>query len=463
MKNKFNSIKKVFTLIAIITFGCTYGQDTIPLQDTQFSLEEAIIYGLEHNYSANNARTDIAIALKQKWEIIAQGLPQISGAANYQNQLVQPVTFIPGVIAGGEAGTFIPVTFGTKQSLNAIATWDQLIFDGSYIVGVQSAKTLLKISENAKVKTDLELKEEIINAYGNVLLAEESVAILKKNLSSLQKNYEDTRKIFENGLAEEEDVEQLQITLIGLQSNLDNAVRMQSIASDMLKVTLGIPLDYNISVTDDLDELAMQYFDLSLLRKSISVEDNIDYRIAEDQANQAEILVKLEKSKSLPKLTAYLNYGVQGNSEKFTFFSDNQRYFDQSILGVNLSVPVFSSGMRNARTAQQELAYKQKLEDLEETRNRVKLQISSAQNDYQFSLDNYDNQKKNLALAERIENKNQIKFFEGIATSFELSEAQRQLYQAQQNYLQAMLDVITNKATLEKVLDTTEYQPKERN
>ena len=140
-----------------------------------------------------------------------------------------------------------------------------------------------------------------------------------------------------------------------------------------------------------------------------------------------------------------------------------QRYFDQSILGVNLSVPVFSSGMRSARTAQQELAYKQKLEDLEETRNRVKLQISSAQNDYQFSLDNYDNQKKNLALAERIENKNQIKFFEGIATSFELSEAQRQLYQAQQNYLQAMLDVITNKATLEKVLDTTEYQPKERN
>ena len=199
------------------------------------------------------------------------------------------------------------------------------------------------------------------------------------------------------------------------------------------------------------------------MRKSISVEDNIDYRIAEDQANQAEILVKLEKSKSLPKLTAYLNYGVQGNSEKFTFFSDNQRYFDQSILGVNLSVPVFSSGMRSARTAQQELAYKQKLEDLEETRNRVKLQISSAQNDYQFSLDNYDNQKKNLALAERIENKNQIKFFEGIATSFELSEAQRQLYQAQQNYLQAMLDVITNKATLEKVLDTTEYQPKERN
>ncbi|MEH6406826.1 MAG: TolC family protein [Leeuwenhoekiella sp.] len=463
MRKKDNMIKRFFTLLTIITFGWTYAQDTLEMPTTQFSLEEAIMYGLEHNYTANNASTDIAIALKQKWEIIAQGLPQVSGAVSYQNQLVQPVTFIPGVFAGGEEGTFIPVTFGTKQSMSAIATWDQLIFDGSYLVGIQSSKTLLQITENAKVKTDLELKEQIINAYGNVLLAQESVDILQKNLNSLQKNYDDTKKIFENGLAEEEDVEQLQITLIGLQSNLNNALRMQDISLDMLKVTLGIPLDYTINVADDLDQLSMQYFDLSLLQKEINVEDNIDYRIAQDQANQAQILVKLEKSKALPRLNAYVNYGVQANSEKFTFLSDNQRYFDQSIAGVSLNVPIFSSGMRSSRTAQKELDYKKKLEDLEETRNRVKLQISSAQNDYQFSLDNYNNQKKNLDLAERIEKKNQVKFFEGIATSFELSEAQRQLYSAQQNYLQAMLDVITNKATLEKVLDTTQYQPEERN
>ena len=117
--------------------------------------------------------------------------------------------------------------------------------------------------------------------------------------------------------------------------------------------------------------------------------------------------------------------------------------------------------MRAARTAQKELAYRKSLEDLEQTRNQVKLEIASARNDYQFALDNFATQEKNLALSERIENKNSIKFFEGIASSFELSEAQTQLYQAQQDYLQAMYEVIANKAALEKTLDTTTYQPQQ--
>ena len=320
---------------------------------------------------------------------------------------------------------------------------------------------MLQISENAKVKTDLEVKQAIIEAYGNVLLAQESVAILQKNIETVNKNLNDTQKIFENGLGEEEDVEQLQITALNLESQLNSTVRQLAIAYDMLKLTLGIPIDSKLVVTDALEDLTMQYYDLNLLARDINPEKNIDYRIAEDQANLAETEVKLEKSKALPTLSAYVNYGAAGASNSFTFLSDEQRYFEQSILGVSLSVPIFSSGMRAARTAQKELAYKQSLEDLERARNQVKLEIASARNDYQFALDNFATQEKNLDLAERIENKNSIKFFEGIASSFELSEAQTQLYQAQQDYLQAMYEVIANKAALEKVLDTSVYKPKE--
>ena len=229
----------------------------------------------------------------------------------------------------------------------------------------------------------------------------------------------------------------------------------------MLKLTLGISIDSKLEVTDSLEDLAMQYYDLNLLTQSISPENNIDFRIAEDQTNLARTEVKLEKSKALPRLSAYVNYGTAGASNSFTFFDDEQRYFEQSIVGVSLSVPIFSSGMRAARTAQKELAYRKSLEDLEQTRNQVKLEIASARNDYQFALDNFATQEKNLALSERIEYKNSIKFFEGIASSFELSEAQTQLYQAQQDYLQAMYEVIANKAALEKTLDTTTYQPQQ--
>ena len=450
MKNIFLFLFSLFAIVA-------NAQDSTRVEKRTFTLEEAILYGLDNGYNSRIAKKDVAIALKQKWEIIAQGLPQISGEANYTNNLKQPVTLIPGEVAGGEPGTFVPVRFGTKQSLNATATWNQLIFDGSYIVGVQSAKTLLQISENAKVKTDLEVKKAITDAYGNVLLATESVEILKKNVTTVEKNLSDTRKIFENGLAEEEDAEQLEITLLNLETNLNNSIRMQSIAYDMLKVTMGIPVEDEIIVTDDLNQLSKDNFNLLLLSKEINVEENIDYRIAEDQTNLSEVEVKLEKSKALPSLSGFVNYGAQGNSDSFTFFNDNQIYYDQSVLGIRLSVPIFSSGMRSAKTAQKQIAFEQAKLELEQTRNQVTLEIANARNDYQFALENYENKERNLELAERIENKNSIKFFEGIATSFELSEAQQQLFQAQQDYLQAMLEVINTKAELETLLDTTKY------
>ena len=425
--------------------------------ELQLSLEEAIALGLENNYSSLRSEKEVEKALKQKWEIISQGLPQISGNVDYQNFLKQPVTIIPGEIAGGEPGTFVPVRFGTKQNLNGTATWNQLIFDGSYIVGVQSARTLLQISKNAKVKTDLEVRKAVINAYGNVLMAEESVEILRNNLNNIEKNLSDTQKIYENGLAEEEDVEQLKITQLGIENNLNRSVRMLDIAYQVLNMALGIPVETPVSLTENLDNLAVQFIDLEVLEKTIPVEENIDVRIAANSAEAANIFVRLEKAKALPTLNGFLNFGVAGYSDDFTFFNEEQEYYSQSIMGVSLNIPIFSSGMRSSRTKQKELEYEQALLDLEETKNQIRLEIESAKTNYRYSLQNYQAQQENLQLAKRIENKNQIKFFEGLASSFELSEAQRQLYAAQQSLLEAMLEVINAKVELENKLNTTTY------
>lgn len=447
-------------LISFLLILCVMGMNAQEQEDFGkyiLSLEEAITLGLKNNYSAQSSQKEVEKALKQKWEIIAQGLPQFGGAVDYQNYIKQPVTLIPAEFSGGEPGTFTPVTFGTQQNLNATATWNQLIFDGSYIVGIQSVKTLLQISKNAKTKTDLEVKKAVINAYGNVLLAEESVEILKKNVENVQKNFDQTREIFNHGMAEEEDVEQLEITLLGLKNNLNRSLRMLNISYGMLKLILGIPVENKVSLAENLDDLATRYFDFTLLEKEIPIEENIDYRIAKNTSESAEIQVRLEKAKALPTLTGYINYGVQGFSQEFTFFNSDQEYFDQSILGLNLNIPIFSSGLRGARTQQRKIELEQANLDLEETANEVRLEINSARNEYEFSLENYSTQQKNLQLAERIERKNQTKFFEGLASSFELNEAQRQLYTAQQDYLQAMLDVINAKVELENLLDTSKY------
>jgi len=222
----------------------------------------------------------------------------------------------------------------------------------------------------------------------------------------------------------------------------------------MLNLALGIDVNEAIGLTSTLDDLAQQNIDLSFMDASLNVENNVDYKIAYNLTEQRSLELKLEKSRALPSLSAFVNYGTMANSDSFTFFNGDQRWFQSSILGVNMNIPIFSSGQRNARTKQASIALEQAETSLTEAVQQIELELNTAKSNYQFSIENYENSKKNLALAERIENKNQIKFTEGLATSFELRQAQSQLYSAQQQYFQAMLNVVNSKAQLETVLNT---------
>lgn len=438
----------IFSFLLCATLGFSQEQ-----KNYTFSLEEAVTFALDSNYTSINAQRDIAKAIKQKWETTAQGLPQIDGNISYNNNLKQPVTLLPAEITGGEPGTFVPVTFGTKQSANAVATLNQLIFDGSYLVGLKAAKAFLRYSENANEKTRLEVRKGVINAYGSVLLAQELVDIFEKNKTNLEQNLNETRKIYENGLAEEESVEQLEITLLDIETQLNNARRSQAIAKQMFNLALGIDVEAPVTLTDDLDQLANQNISLSLLDSSLKIEENVDYKIAFNLTEQRYFENRLEKSKFLPRLSAFVNYGTSANSDDFSFFNGDQVWYQSSVLGVSLNIPIFTSGMRSAASQRTKIALDQAETDLEQTKQQIKLDLTTAQSNYQFAIENYENSKKNLALAERIEGKNQVKFTEGLSTSFDLRQAQTQLYSAQQQFFQSMLTLINEKANLETVLN----------
>jgi len=419
----------------------------------RFSLQEAIDYAIENNRTAKNAALDVEAAKKQKWETISTGLPQINASIGYNKWLQQQLSLIPAEFFGGNPGEFTEIAFGTKQSVKARVTLEQKIFDGSYLVGLQSAKVFLDISKNAKEKTDLEVRKAVINAYGNVLLAEESVFILERNEAVLLKNLNETTKIYENGLGEQESVEQLQITLSSIQSSLKNATRLKVIAHQMFNITLGLDLNTDTQLTDNLQGLTSQNIVLSLLDAEEGIENTVDYQIAENDKTSKELLLKLEKSKALPTINAFVNGVYDGYNDNFKFLKKEQQWLGSSLFGLNVNIPIFSSLGRSAATQRAKINLEKAKEDLTETEQKLKLQIATAKSDYQFAIEDYVNKKQNLNLAERIEKKNQTKFFEGIASSFELRQAQTQLYSSQQDYLQAMLNVINKKAALETVLN----------
>lgn len=439
-------------LIGLIFISSLLQAQTAP-QSYSFSLEQAISHALSNNYSAVNANRDIAMAKKKKWETTAMGLPQISAGLDYQNNFELQKSLIPAQFFGGQPGEFAEVAFGTKHNMNARSNWSQIIFDGSYIVALQASKTYLKYYENAQKNTAVSVKEMVINTYGNVLLAEESLAILKKNKATLEKTLFETNEIFKNGLIEEENVEQLQITLATINSNLTYTERLLEIARKMLKVTLGMELNDNLVLTDKLDQLSVANMDLAFAQTEFTLANNVNYQMAQNFSEQRQLELKLEKSKALPSMYANVNFGYNAFNNKFAFFTENQKWMNYSNLGVSLNVPIFSSFMRSARTQQARIAVDKAKTQLKEAEQKLQLQFDKAKSDYEFSIEEYNSAKNNLRLAERIEKKQAIKFAEGLSSSFEFNEAQRQLYTAQQSYLQSMTNIINKKAALASVLN----------
>ncbi len=442
--------KFITILIGCISFSALSQEDI----KKQLSLQEAIDFALKNNRNAILATKDIEAAKQQKWETIATGLPQVDAEINYQNFLKQQVSVVPSEIFGGQSGELSEVVFGAQQTATGTATLRQLIFDGSYLVGLQSAKVFLEISKNAKIKTDLQVRENVINAYGNVLLAEESISIFKSNIIILEKNLLDVTQIYENGFEEEESIEQLKITLSNVKNNLAKTERLKTIAYQMLNLNLGVDFNSTLKLTDDLETLTNKNIFVSEINDT-DITTTIDYKIAENDKISKRLLVKFEKSKALPSLSAFLNGGYSSFNDDFVFLNKDNKWFASSLLGFSLKVPLFSSLGRTAKTQRAKINLEKAELQLTETEQRLKLQINSAQSDFKFAIQDYENKKENLDLAQRIESKNQTKFFEGVATSFDLRQAQTQLYTIQKEYLQSMLNVLNLKAKLETLTNNT--------
>ena len=435
----------LFILFSIVAFA----QE----QPLEFSMQQAIEYALVNNRSALDSQSDVRFAELQKWETTATGLPQINVDISYNNWIEQQITLIPAEFFGGLPGDFIEVAFGTQQTMNGTLTLKQKIFDGSYLVALQASKVYLEISKNAREKTMSELRKTVANAYGNVLLTEENVKILESNIKVVEKNISDLQKVYENGMTEEETVEQLQLTLAGLVSAKNYNFILKQLAYEMFNLSLGLETGSVVKLTDSMEDL-VSISSLSPLKISNnSVENTTDFKIANNNLRSMELLFKLEKSKALPSLNAFVNGSYAGNSNRFNFLENSQKWFGASLIGVNMSIPIFSSFGRSASTQKAKINLEKSKRNLTTLRQELQIKLKRADNELDFAKRDLKTKKQALELAKRIEEKNQIKFFEGLASSFELSQAQTQLYSAQQQYIEAMLYLLNKHIALDVMLN----------
>jgi len=439
-------------MLLMLCFNQIIAQD-LPKRVT---LEQAVTFGQENNRQILNASREVQRAYKERWSTIAIGLPQISASANYQNFLELPTSLIPAQFFGGKEGEFAEVQFGTPQTMDGGVTLQQLLFDGSYIVGLEASKVYLDISKNILEKTALEIKKNIVSTYSSVLLIEENILFLEKNKTNLSANLEEVRILYRNGFDEEESVEQLRLTLSGVETQLRYAQNTKNITLDMLKLLMGFPTESPLELVDNLEALTTEGLFDEKFESDSSLDNNIDIKIASSNLKSESLLYKYEKSKNLPRLAAFLSGNYTGNSQTFSFVNSDQKWFGAALVGVNLQIPIFSSFKRRAQTQKAKIAVEQAETTLEETQERINIEFQAALNEYELAVKTYFTNKENLVLANRIEQKNQSKYFEGMASSFELRQAQLQLYSAQNNYISAIQNVIQKKLNLETLLNTTD-------
>ncbi|MBV7440264.1 TolC family protein [Weeksellaceae bacterium TAE3-ERU29] len=424
-------MKKIIILIGVLLFQWVGAQQS-------FSLQEAIDYTLEHNYDIQRSELEIKKAEKKIWETTATGLPHIDGGVDYNYNIDIPVAVFQGQI----------IPLGSKQNLTANIQATQLIFSGSYIVGLQSAKAFKKISLLSKEKVRSTLMEAVINAYAGVLIGKENIKILENNLKTTDKNLYEITEIYKAGMTEQQNVDQLKYTVTKLKSSINFAKSQEKKAENTLKYIMGIPQSQEIVLTGTLDDLMQDYLILLSKENAQKIEEHIDYQIADHQVHINELQVKYEKSKALPSLSTFLSHSQNNFSKEEALFKGFDQWNPTTVWGLKLTVPIFSSLERSAKTQQAKITLEQSKLDRDKKQQELIQNMENAQSDYQVAIQNYDAAKQLVDLSQSIYDKEQIKFTEGMTTSMNLTTAEEQLYQAQNQYIQSIFNVVQSKSAL---------------
>jgi outer membrane protein len=446
--------KLLYILPLMVLFYCL--QANLFAQTTHtFSLGGALGHAMEHNYDLLSSLKDIEAAEKQVQEYMAIGYPQISGSINYTDYLSLPTFIMP-------ANSFFPgspeqeIQFGTKYNASADISASQLIFDGKYIVGVQASRQLLERNRQQFIKTKNDMIEAVSAAYFRALVTENLRDILDSTIVYMESMLNETRYTWEAGFAEETDVDQLELIVSDLRANLILTETQTGIAYAFLKFLCGIEADDEIVLTNRLDEIMAEVNYSALVDEPFHFENNIDYRLLQTQYKIAELQLKLQKSEYLPSLSAIINYQTQAQRNTWDFLNPEKKWYGSSFWGVEMAIPLWSSGIRSSRVQQARIDLDKLALADKKLRSGLTIEVKTARAEFHNAHLVMLNKSMAMNTAKKILRITSEKYRQGMAGSLDLLQANNQFLSNTSDYILAMQEVMVKKLSLEKLLYSEE-------
>ena len=454
-----------------------------PAESLVLTLQGAVDHAISYNKSLRNARMEVEKSRASVWESIAMGLPQVDGAVDYMtyfnyelefsfgggdfipsnDQILdatnQTLAAFPGVtqqdLYNHSAGNYFDNTLMAMAPATTILMSDQstaklqlsqLIFSGQYIVGIQTAKLARIISEQNLEFNELNIKEAVITSYYLVLITEESLDILEQNVENLRETMAQTETMFNTGMAEQTDVDQIRITVNQLENSRNALARNLELNYNMLRFQLGLEPTVDVQLTDNLEALFITMEPESALVVPFSIENNVTYQLVKSQEEINGKLLAMEKWNYAPTLAGFYNYNAKIMT---TGFDMNPNH----LAGLSLAVPIFSSGMRKARVDQARINYDMSVNNRNIMVDQLYLQEKQFRYNLESSLENFYTQRENVDVAQRVYDSYRRKFEQGMATSLDLTQANGNYLDAESNYMQAIMEVMNAKLALDKLMN----------
>jgi outer membrane protein TolC len=440
MKIKFRLI--VASVLSIICFGASAQQNGSAGKIHSFTAQEAVDYALQNASQVKNALLDIKLQYQQNKQVTAAALPHINGNVDFTDYLSIPTQLIPAEFAGGPAGTYFPVKFGTKYSSTYGANLQQILFDGQVFVGLQARKAAIKNAVLTAEITKEQIKANVYKVYYQLVVGKRQITSLDANIANYEKLLHDTKIIYQNGFAEKLDVNKVQVQLINLETQKLKAQNQIDAGKEGLKLLMNIPQSDSLYLTDTLSDEELKS---NILDADYNYEDRKEFQQLETAIELGKYNIKRYQLSRIPTLTFSANYNRNAQRTTFNFFKKDEPWFSSSFISFGLSIPIFDGGERQANINTAKLNLQKLNNNVDQLKQSINNDVAQARINMKSAILTMDAQKKNIDLAQQVYNSTKLKYEQGVGSNQEISTAQADLVTAQNNYYSALYDAIIAK------------------
>ncbi|MGQ0829702.1 MAG: TolC family protein [Bacteroidota bacterium] len=445
-------MKKIILLIGI---GITINSFAQTKDSTaySFSLTQAIDFALQNQKDVKNAILDEAIAKQKVNETTGIGLPQINSSFDVKDFIDIPTSVIPGAGGqfGGEPGSDAILKFGTKYNASAALEGSQLLFNAEYFLGLKASKVFLEISSRTTQRTKIEAAATVSKAYYTVLINQERMKLMDANIARVKKIMTDTKALFENGFVEKLDYDRLTVTYNNLLVEEEKIQRLLGLSAYLLKFQMGMDINASLTLTDKLEDVKLDITSSASAEK-FDYTRRIEYGLFETQYKMTKLELKRQRLSYLPTAFAYASWAQNAFRTTFSVFATGAglHWYPATLVGGTIKMPIFNGLQRNAKNQQAKLSLQKAENNMDFIKKTIDLELASSVVSLQNASISFDNQKKNMIIAEDVVRVTKIKYEQGVGSNLELITAETALKEAQTNYYNALFDALIAKIDFDK-------------